>query len=286
MASPSPRTAMRAWSPRSSRRPTRSWRWSCAWTAFKTTWPTVAPRCSTVPAGTGATSRTARPRTRSSPSWRGSSDREHEALHGSRDVRHPELGAVARQEVGGGEQARALSAPRPRRSVDLGEEVLDVVRRADVPAADQVVLAGVPEPVHVSGGERDGLAGAGDLLLTALSLPSHRPALDGERLLLQPVDVHRRAASRLHRVPRFEVLAALVGAAAEKRQLLAAAVVDRARVVAHRASIRRSSSSPSSAIGTRSCSSVSRSRRVTVESSVDWPSTVTPNGVPISSWRR
>ena len=36
----------------------------------------------------------------------------------------------------------------------------------------------------------------------------------------------------------------------------------------------------------RSCSSVSRSRRVTVSSSIVWWSTVTPKGVPISSWRR
>ena len=39
---------------------------------------------------------------------------------------------------------------------------------------------------------------------------------------------------------------------------------------------RRSSSSASSAAGTRSCSSVSRSRTVTVPSSIVWPSTVTP----------
>ena len=46
----------------------------------------------------------------------------------------------------------------------------------------------------------------------------------------------------------------------------------------------RRSARPSA--GTRSCSSVSRSRRVTVPSSIVWPSTVTPHGVPISSWRR
>src|SRR5581483_4057653 len=47
-----------------------------------------------------------------------------------------------------------------------------------------------------------------------------------------------------------------------------------------------SRSSPSSLAGTRSWASVSRSRRVTVPSSIVWPSTVTPQGVPISSWRR
>ena len=46
------------------------------------------------------------------------------------------------------------------------------------------------------------------------------------------------------------------------------------------------SSPASSSIGIRTCSSVSRSRRVTVRSSIVWPSTVTPQGVPISSWRR
>jgi hypothetical protein len=49
---------------------------------------------------------------------------------------------------------------------------------------------------------------------------------------------------------------------------------------------RRSSSSPTSSSGMRTCSSVSRSRSVTVRSSSVWWSTVTPHGVPISSWRR
>ncbi len=49
---------------------------------------------------------------------------------------------------------------------------------------------------------------------------------------------------------------------------------------------RSDSRSLSSSAATRVCSSVSRSRRVTVPSSVVWPSTVTPQGVPISSWRR
>ena len=48
----------------------------------------------------------------------------------------------------------------------------------------------------------------------------------------------------------------------------------------------RASSSASPSIGTRVCSSESRSRRVTVSSSIVWPSTVMPQGVPISSWRR
>ena len=41
-----------------------------------------------------------------------------------------------------------------------------------------------------------------------------------------------------------------------------------------------------SSAATRVCSSESRSRRVTVPSSIVWPSTVIPHGVPISSWRR
>ncbi len=42
-----------------------------------------------------------------------------------------------------------------------------------------------------------------------------------------------------------------------------------------------------SSIGNRTCSSESRSRRVTVlSSSTVWPSMVTHQGVPISSWRR
>ena len=48
----------------------------------------------------------------------------------------------------------------------------------------------------------------------------------------------------------------------------------------------RPTSAASSVTATRSCSSVSRSRRVTVSSSIVWWSMVTPNGVPISSWRR
>ena len=39
-------------------------------------------------------------------------------------------------------------------------------------------------------------------------------------------------------------------------------------------------------IGTRTCSTESRSRRVTESSSIVWWSTVIPQGVPISSWRR
>ena len=46
------------------------------------------------------------------------------------------------------------------------------------------------------------------------------------------------------------------------------------------------SSEARSAAGMRTCSSVSRSRTVTVPSSIVWWSTVTPQGVPISSWRR
>ena len=49
---------------------------------------------------------------------------------------------------------------------------------------------------------------------------------------------------------------------------------------------RSSSRSASSATGTRSWLSESRSRSVTVSSSSVWWSIVTPNGVPISSWRR
>ena len=56
--------------------------------------------------------------------------------------------------------------------------------------------------------------------------------------------------------------------------------------VCHGAATRRASSSASPSIGSRSCSSESRSRTVTVPSSSDWWSIVTPNGVPISSWRR
>ena len=46
----------------------------------------------------------------------------------------------------------------------------------------------------------------------------------------------------------------------------------------------RRSARPSA--GTRACSRLSRSRSVTVPSSIVWPSTVIPQGVPISSWRR
>ncbi len=49
---------------------------------------------------------------------------------------------------------------------------------------------------------------------------------------------------------------------------------------------RTSSASARPSIGTRRCSRESRSRRVTVSSSAVCPSTVTPHGVPISSWRR
>ena len=53
------------------------------------------------------------------------------------------------------------------------------------------------------------------------------------------------------------------------------------------ASFSRSSSSwRTPAIGTRSCSSESRSRTVTASSSSDSWSTVIAQGVPISSWRR
>ena len=51
-------------------------------------------------------------------------------------------------------------------------------------------------------------------------------------------------------------------------------------------SSRSTSGSARPSTGTRVCSSESRSRRVTVSSSAVWPSTVTPHGVPISSWRR
>ena len=49
---------------------------------------------------------------------------------------------------------------------------------------------------------------------------------------------------------------------------------------------RRCSSAASSSTAIRDWSRVSRSRRVTVPSSIVWWSTVTPQGVPISSWRR
>ena len=54
----------------------------------------------------------------------------------------------------------------------------------------------------------------------------------------------------------------------------------------HGAVSRAPSSAGRSSIATRSCSSVSRSRIVTVRSSTLWWSTVTHHGVPISSWRR
>ncbi len=54
----------------------------------------------------------------------------------------------------------------------------------------------------------------------------------------------------------------------------------------HGAARRRSTSAASSLIASRVCSSESLSRRVTVLSSIVWWSTVTPQGVPISSWRR
>ena len=53
------------------------------------------------------------------------------------------------------------------------------------------------------------------------------------------------------------------------------------------ASLRRSTSNwRTPAIGTRTCSSESRSRTVTASSSSDSWSTVIAQGVPISSWRR
>ena len=64
------------------------------------------------------------------------------------------------------------------------------------------------------------------------------------------------------------------------------AAARRLRVGAQAAASRRSISAASSLTAIRSCSSVSRSRSVTVSSSIVWWSTVTPQGVPISSWRR
>jgi hypothetical protein len=49
---------------------------------------------------------------------------------------------------------------------------------------------------------------------------------------------------------------------------------------------RAARSSPRPSIGTRVCSSESRSLSVTVSSSIVWWSTVMPQGVPTSSWRR
>src|SRR5262245_30257132 len=50
--------------------------------------------------------------------------------------------------------------------------------------------------------------------------------------------------------------------------------------------MRCSTSAPQSSALIRDCSSVSRSRMVTVASCRVWPSTVMQNGVPASSWRR
>ena len=50
--------------------------------------------------------------------------------------------------------------------------------------------------------------------------------------------------------------------------------------------VRRRSSLSKSAMGTRTCSVVSRSRTVTASSSSESKSTVTHHGVPTSSWRR
>ena len=96
--------------------------------------------------------------------------------------------------------------------------------------------------------------------------------------VLGEVDLHRAPVAALP--ARVEVLVGDLGAGGHARNLHPRAP-DYVRFVT-----RCSSSAPSSATGTRSCTSVSRSRSVTVSSSSVWWSTVTPNGVPISSWRR
>ncbi len=70
------------------------------------------------------------------------------------------------------------------------------------------------------------------------------------------------------------------------RGAVPAAVAQLGFGLVHGAARRASSSAPSSAMAMRVWSSESRSRRVTVSSSIVWWSTVTPHGVPISSWRR
>src|SRR5262249_15592971 len=96
-----------------------------------------------------------------------------------------------------------------------------------------LVVPGVPELVPDAGRERDALARAREVLLPTRFLVGHRAALDGQPLLLEAVDVHRRPRPPGDGVAHLDQLAALVVAAAHEREPLASTVVDRVRVVGH-----------------------------------------------------
>ena len=125
------------------------------------------------------------------------------------------------------------------------------------------------------------------------TLVSRRPRLpgrghDGDRSRRRPARRRdaRRARSDLGARPAHIVGQLTLAAAADDRRRGGLSRYAPSFGDCHGAASRAASVSGSSSIATRSCASVSRSRTVTVRSSSVWWSTVTQNGVPISSWRR
>jgi hypothetical protein len=92
-------------------------------------------------------------------------------LAGSRDhlpggrAGPPRPGARQVRLLATGHKARTPSAVDPCRRVDLGEEVLEVVGRADEAGADHLVVARVPKTMDLAGCEPGRLAASGEMLL-------------------------------------------------------------------------------------------------------------------------
>src|SRR5688572_29422048 len=83
-------------------------------------------------------------------------NREHEAGYEAGYFVEPELAPIARHQVRGVEGIGSRPAALFLRLVDSTQEVLDVVGRADVSGAVQLIRARVPESVGFAGPEDDG----------------------------------------------------------------------------------------------------------------------------------
>ena len=164
----------------------------------------------------------------------------------------------------------ALEEHRVARLVDLlrGEEVLLLLARGGVDERREVVGDRV-----LADEEHRVVPQRGAALVVGHHLVPLAP-------VLAEVDLHRAPVAALP--ARVEILVGDRRAGADIAPEATPAVAATMCGSSHaRRAARRGPST-----GTRSCASVSRSRSVTVPSSNVWWSTVTANGVPISSWRR
>ena len=127
------------------------------------------------------------------------------------------------------EETRPASIPF-RRCVELGEEVLHVIGRLDVPGAQEIVLPRVPELVRLASLEGDCVTRPAELLGPVGTLVADPSSPYRHGLILEVVHMHRRTGTRCDDVLHLQAVALRSRHDAEKSDALSGAVLDDVRI--------------------------------------------------------